>query len=1552
MENSSRRVGLYHSQYEHDGCGVGFIANIRGEASNRILRSGQTMLERMPHRTAFSSDNNSGDGSGVMTAIPHQLFCTVFKDECNITLPNAGEYAVANVFLPQNAVQAKQCQALIAEETTAHHLTFLGARSLACDVNFVGEIAHQSAPRIVQIVIGNKAYSAHDFERILFVLRKRIAALVHAQSREYSQEFYFCSLSPHLIVYKGMLTPHQLFRYYPDLNNPNYLTHFAMIHSRFSTNTFPSWSRAQPMRHMSHNGEINTLRGNINKMRAREGAIRTEKNAALAKVGLTMADMLPIIDDNTSDSGSFDNVLEFLLQSDYDMPSALMMMVPQAWEKNPHLSADIRAAYQYFSNKMEPWDGPATISFCDGRYIGALLDRNGLRPSRYYVTNDNTVIMASEVGVIDVETHTVVEKGRLHPGKMFLIDFQQGSIINDALLKERIAQHKPYRQWIDNEQIMLSKHADTSTASHDSGMPTTPQILRQFGYTTEHIELLIKPMTQTGKEPLGSMGNDIPLAALSARPKLMYDYFFQMFAQVTNPPIDSIREKLIMSMHSTIGPEQSICQQSATDCRRIHLASPILFPAEYAALCSLDSEYVQYCTIDICYHAQDSADTTIAPAGQEKMVERQDGADTTSASTSNPSHTQKSRLQLFLLQLCQRVEDAVDAGNFFVVLSDRAANCDTIAVSPLLAVGAVHQHLVRMAKRTRVALIIDSAEPRHVHHFCTLLSYGADAIHPYLAYSIIESLHKNEEAFSSYSTTQLRTNYRNALHYGMRKVFGKMGISTLEGYKGAQIFEIVGVAEEVVSLCFCGSASRLGGVSFALLEKEIQLRHQHAFPHISTVYDDQLENPGEYQWRKDGEVHQWHPEAISHLQRAVYNNDPHYYKLFSESQLPARTHAITLRGLLTYNKNTTTAIPLENVEPASEIMRRFATGAMSFGSISKEAHETLALAMNRIGAKSNTGEGGEDRQRFIPLPNGDSLRSAIKQIASGRFGVGIEYLTQADELQIKIAQGAKPGEGGELPGHKVLEVIARTRNSTPGVGLISPPPHHDIYSIEDLAQLIFDLKNANPDARVSVKLVSEVGVGTVAAGVAKAGANHILISGSDGGTGASPLTGIKHAGLPWELGISESHQTLLLNNLRDRVVLQTDGQLKTGVDVVIAAMLGAEEYGFSTAPLIAMGCIMMRVCHLNTCPVGIATQNEQLRKKFKGRAAHVIQYFRFIAEEVRHIMAALGIPSLDQLIGRSDLLQMDHTRTNWKSQSLNMDAIINCNHSLAYHNPRAHLKNSVHTELAAVLDRTIISEVMPLLANGKNIDRTYQISNTDRTACTMLSSHIVKNYGVDWLVEDRVMLRFYGSAGQSFAAWLTRGITVRLEGDANDYVGKGLSGGKIIVLPPPDAPGIPEQQMIVGNVVLYGALAGQCFFHGVAAERFCVRNSGAHVVVEGVGDHGCEYMTGGRVVIIGDIGRNFAAGMSGGIAYIWDQHQHAREHINTEIVAIEELEEEDERIILELLRDHHRYTHSARAEYILDNFTECCEQFFRVIAPSYRQVIELQQERQREVSLE
>ena len=1504
--------GLYHGDFEHDSCGVGFIAHIKGDASNRILTLSQEMLERMTHRTAMSADNESGDGSGVMVALCHDFFTNKLRNQDINSLPHAGEYALGNIFMPVDEKQYDGCLQAMKRIASECALEFRDIFDLELNENFVGEVARRSQPAIRQLLVANTGYTAREFRLLLYVLTKRIAHEVRGSDCDPERQLYICSLTPDIIVYKGMLTPHQLFRFYCDLQNADHNTHFAMVHSRFSTNTFPSWDRAQPNRCMSHNGEINTLRGNINKMFSRQGALQSADNPLFSKLNINIHDLMPIVESDTSDSGSFDNVLEFMLYGGYSVPHAVLKMIPEAWEHNDALPEEIRAMYEYSSCKIEPWDGPATISFCDGSYIGAVLDRNGLRPSRYYVTSDDLVILASEVGVAPIDPASVRVKGRLKPGRMFLIDFENSTIVDDDALKKRLSHQFPYAKWVQDNRIALSDHV-----AHYKNITSTPslasdKILNLFGYTVEHINFLIKPMTKTAKEPTGSMGNDAPLAILSKRPKLLYDYFHQLFAQVTNPPIDSIRERLIMSLHSYIGPQESLLRNSEKSCRRILLRSPLLLDSEFSAL-------------------QDIATNTFALQQYTIFYEYSE---------------RKSQLKNELLKLCKDVETAIDNGINIIVLTDRGIEKKHIPISPLLAVGAVHQHLIKYEKRTRVALIVDSAEPREVHHFCALLGYGADAIHPYLVLALIARIKHEEKEGVDHSLAQLIHNYREGVHYGLRKVLGKMGISTLESYKGAQIFEILGLNSDVIDVCFRGTVSRIGGASFNILEQEAAMRYNTTYTPNPLPFQMDIPNTGEYQWRAHGEYHQWNPNSIAYLQMATQKNDASLYNKFVRSLTTDEYRGTTIRGHLNINYTRTSPIPIDLVEPADDIMRRFVTGAMSFGSISQEAHETLAVAMNRIGGRSNTGEGGEQAERYIPLPNGDSLRSAIKQIASGRFGVSIEYLSNADEIQIKMAQGAKPGEGGELPGHKVFEVIARTRNSTPGVGLISPPPHHDIYSIEDLSQLIYDLKNSNPHARISVKLVSEVGVGTIAAGVVKGLANHILISGYSGGTGASPLTSIKHAGLPWELGIAETHQTLCLNDLRDRVVLQADGQLKCGHDVVVAAMLGAEEFGFSTAPLIAMGCIMMRVCHLNTCPVGIATQDERLRKNFKGRPEHVIRYFRFVAEQVRHTMSRLGMKKFDELIGRSDLLSVDNTILHWKSESISFDALLMPVEHVTDSSHKEKLVASNRLEVNNTIDAKIIATLKKDFKPGQSIRISHNIGNTDRTVGTLISNYLTSGYRSGHIADDSLILDLHGSAGQSFGSWLTSGVTLKLEGDANDYVGKGLSGGKIIVYPPKQSIFNPEDTIIIGNVALYGALSGYCFVNGQAAERFCVRNSGAHAVVEGVGDHGCEYMTGGRVLILGSIGRNFAAGMSGGIAYIWDKDGSAPQHINTSIVDIEVLEDEDVRAILELLRDHHRHTLSPLAERLLECFEDINNQFIRVISPAYRQTIEMQRERE------
>ncbi|MEE8440839.1 MAG: glutamate synthase large subunit, partial [Spirochaetia bacterium] len=1275
------------------------------------------------------------------------------------------------------------------------------------------------------------------------------------------------------------------------------------VHSRFSTNTFPSWDRAQPLRFMSHNGEINTLRGNVNKMRAREGTLESDL------FGEDLKKTFPVIEPDQSDSGNFDNALELLLMSGRALPEAIMMMVPEAWQMHRHMPDIGSAMYEYMSLQMEPWDGPASIVFTDGHVIGAVLDRNGLRPSRYYVTDDDIVVMASEVGVLDIPPEKIVLKKRLKPGRMFLVDFEKGEILDDVELKNGISARHPFRQWLNEQRITLDDLPEPTGAGES---PTGERLiarLKMFGYTLEHLNLILRPMAETGKEPLGSMGNDTPLACLSDRPRMLYDYFKQLFAQVTNPPIDSIREEIIMSLSSYIGPERNLLAVTPEHAHRMLLGQPILNNRQLAQLKELHYRSWSTRTIDITYPAGE---------GEAGMVAALD-------------------------RITAEADQSIADGFHLIILSDRAAGRTRVPISALLAVGTVQHHLVKGHKRTQIGIVIESGEPREVHHFCMLVGYGADAVNPYLAYEAMGMMRDDGDIEPSLTDDAIIERYHNAIAYGMRKVFGKMGISTLESYKGAQIFEAIGLSDAVVDRCFAGTASRIKGAGFAELAEEAKRRHSLGFPVSGSATDAQLINPGDYQWRTAGEKHMWDPESIALLQKASVSNDVEAYRAFAERQNQRSRRQATLRGLLRFKP--ADPIPLDEVEPAGEIVKRFVTGAMSFGSISQEAHETLAIGMNRLGGKSNTGEGGEIPERYKPLPNGDSKRSAIKQVASGRFGVTIEYLTNADELQIKMAQGAKPGEGGELPGHKVFDIIAKTRHSTPGVGLISPPPHHDIYSIEDLAQLIFDLKNANPSARISVKLVSEVGVGTIAAGVTKAHADHILISGHDGGTGASPLTGIKHAGLPWELGIAETHQTLVLNDLRSRVVLQTDGQIKTGRDVAIAAMLGAEECGFATSALITLGCVMMRKCEMNTCPVGVATQDPELRRKFAGKPESLVNYMMFIAEDLRRIMAELGLRTYREMVGRSDLLETDDAVREWKAAGVDLSAVLK---PAVKKNPASAVYCCIAQEhgVEDVLDRKLIDLAEPALERGEHVALDLPIRNSNRATGTMLSHEIAKRYGIEGLPDDTIHVKLTGSAGQSFGAWLAHGVTLELEGDANDYVGKGLSGGTLIAYPPRESRFRSEENIVIGNVALYGAISGYGFFRGMTAERFCVRNSGAHVVVEGVGDHGCEYMTGGRAVVLGGTGRNFGAGMSGGIAYVYDTIGDFPSKVNRGMVDVTMLEDsgeiEDLRRLIEL---HFNYTGSEIAGRVLDSWEEAVGMIHRVISPTYRRVLELQSEK-------
>jgi glutamate synthase (NADPH/NADH) large chain len=1510
------KQGLYDPANEKDSCGVGFVAHIKGQGSHQIVLDADEVLQNMDHRGACGCEANTGDGAGMLTALPHGFLAKVAEKDLGKSLPQPGHFAAGNVFLPLDAKEREHCKSQVEQIIAAQGQVLVGWRHVPVDPDGadIGPTARASMPHIEQLfVAAGDGLEGEAFERQLYIIRKQASNLLRTdKSLKQRRMFYVCSLSTKVIIYKGMLTSGQVLKFYPDLRDESYTTHLAMVHSRFSTNTFPSWDRAQPKRFMSHNGEINTLRGNSNWMHAREGVVRSDL------FGDDLKKLFPIVEPDCSDSGTFDNVLEFLLMSGRTLQEAVMMMIPEAWQNHHTMSEEKRAFYEYHSCLMEPWDGPASIVFTDGHYIGAVLDRNGLRPSRYYITHDDRVIMASEVGVLPVDPKLVKEKGRLQPGRMFLIDFEKGVMIPDEEVKHEFAQKRPYAEWLRKQRIQLSE-LKTSEEPHGFDPDTLLARMQAFGYSLETMNFFLVPMVHEKRDPVGSMGNDSALACLSDKPRKLYDYFKQLFAQVTNPAIDSIREEVVMSLECYIGPEGNLLDTTEAHAHRLLIPHPILTNEELAALRHMDHRGWRTKSIDITFPRE---------SGSAGMMEALD-------------------------RICLEAEKAIDDGFSLVVLSDRAISEDRVPISTLLATGAVHHHLIRATKRTRIGIVVESGEACSVHHHCLLVSYGADAINPYLAFEALWQARRDGliDGKELADDDKIVYAYRKAVAKGMLKVMAKMGISTLHSYKGAQIFEAVGLRDEVIDRCFAGTASRVQGVSFEVVAKETLRRHALGYPQGRDSVMPQLPNVGEFHWRSGGERHAWDPQAIADIQVAARTNSRDAYRRFAKHVNDESRARYTLRGLLDFKPHANGGpIPLDEVEPASEIVKRFCTGAMSFGSISAEAHETLAVAMNRIGGKSNTGEGGEDPARFNPLPNGDSKRSAIKQVASGRFGVTIWYLSNADELQIKISQGAKPGEGGELPGGKVDDNIARIRYSTPGVGLISPPPHHDIYSIEDLKQLIHDLKNANPSARISVKLVSEVGVGTVAAGVAKGYADHILISGDTGGTGASPLTSIKHAGLPWELGIAETHQTLVKNDLRSRVVLQTDGGLKTGRDVVMAAMLGAEEMGFSTAPLITLGCIMMRKCHLNTCPVGVATQDPELRAKFTGKPEHVVNYLFMVAEEAREIMAQLGFRSILEMVGRADCLDTSKAIDHWKADGLDLTNVLA---PAVKPHPDVDVictKKQDHG-LDKALDNKLLELAEPALENGTKVKFELPIINTNRTVGTILSHNLVKRFGEHGLPDDSIHIQFTGSAGQSFGAFLARGITLELEGDANDYVGKGLSGGRVVVYPPKESTFVAEENIIVGNVVLYGATSGQAFFRGRAAERFCVRNSGAHAVIEGVGDHGCEYMTGGRVVILGRTGRNFAAGMSGGIAYVWDVDGNFRERCNLELVELERIEsDEDLQELRELIQMHHEFTGSSVAERVLDQWPDVLEQFVKVMPSDYKRVLLEQKRRSTEAA--
>jgi glutamate synthase domain-containing protein 2/glutamate synthase domain-containing protein 1/glutamate synthase domain-containing protein 3 len=1490
---------LYDPRFEHDACGVGFICHMKGKASHAIVSDALQMLENMNHRGACGCEVDSGDGAGILIKTPDAFLRAKCK-ALGFTLPPAGEYGVGMLFLSQDASLRHGTEREFEKVVTGYGLRIIGWRDVPVAGQHVGPTPKRSEPRIRQVFVGmsGSVLSQHDFERRLYLVRQVAENVIEfgdlpAQARD---DFYICSLSINRLVYKGMLTADQLRHYFTDLQDSQFVSPLAMVHSRFSTNTFPSWRLAHPFRFLAHNGEINTLRGNRNWMRARTGSMQSDI------FGNELKKMFPILTESGSDSATLDNALQFLANNGRSLAHSVLMLIPEAWQKHDLMDPDLKAFYEYHACLMEPWDGPASIAFTNGEQIGAVLDRNGLRPSRYYVTRDDLVIMASEVGVLPVPAERVRKKWRLQPGKIFLIDMKQGRIVDDREIKSELVDKRPWRRWLEDHLIELDKLPAPSYVhqpDHESLM------VRQhaFGYTNEDIKILLTPMVTNGQEGLGSMGTDTPLACLSEKPQLLYNYFKQLFAQVTNPPLDANFEELVTSLFTYLGHEGNLVDESPKAAHLIKLKTPILSNTDLAKLREVSVGSIRSVTLPMIFNVSEGE------AGLEKALN----------------------------QLCQDAAKAVSEGASILILSDRGVDQDHAPIPSLLATSAVHHHLIREGTRTQAGLVIETGEAREVHHFCLLIGYGAGAINPYVAFETIADMHRAKLLPPDLSFETAKKNYIKAVNKGLIKVASKMGISTIQSYRGAQIFEAVGIGKQVIDKYFTNTASRINGVGLDVIARESLERHRHGYPPIK-VNGEVLENGGFYQWRRDGEYHMWNPDSVAKLQQAVRITGMPTFREYSKIVDDEARHRCTIRGLLNFKKGN--PVPLEEVEPAKEIVKRFVTGAMSFGSISKEAHENLAIAMNRIGGKSNTGEGGEDPDRFTRDPNGDFRRSAIKQVASARFGVTVEYLVNADELQIKMAQGAKPGEGGQLPGHKVDEFIGKVRHSTPGVGLISPPPHHDIYSIEDLAQLIHDLKNVNQSSRVSVKLVSEVGVGTVAAGVAKAKADHILISGDGGGTGASPLTSIKHAGLPWELGLAETQQTLVLNDLRGRVIVQADGQLKTGRDVMVAALLGAEEFGFSTAPLIASGCIMMRVCHLNTCPVGIATQDPELRKKFAGKPEHVVNFMFFVAEEVREIMAQMGFRKLEDLVGRSDMLEFGDVSEHWKAKHLDLSPILyrpSVRSDVAIRN----VQKQDHGLYKSLDNTKLIAAAEPALEREEKVVGEFPIKNTNRTVGTTLSGEIAKKYGQVGLPDDTITFKFTGSAGQSFGAFLAKGVTLLLEGDANDYVGKGISGGRIAVFPPPSAAYKANENIIAGNTIAYGAIDGEIYLRGVVGERFAVRNSGAKLVVEGCGDHGCEYMTGGRVVVIGSTGRNFAAGMSGGIAYVYDDTMQFPRLCNHDMVKLEVPDQdEDVQTLRYLLENHVKYTGSSEAKRILDDWSRELRYFVKVMPNDYRRVLE------------
>lgn len=1492
-----RKQGLYDPQFEKDACGMGFIAHIKGKPSHDIVSNALTMLFNMEHRGGQGSEPNSGDGAGIMLQLPHRFFAAE-AEALGFTLPEPGQYGVGMIFLSHNEEIRARHEELLSKIIEEEGQTVLGYRTVPTYDEMLGKTAKAAKPYVRQVFIGRSAGLADDlaFERKLYVVRKRAELAIRYGGVEEGESFYLPSLSCRKIVYKGMLTTEQVGKFYLDLQDERLESAIALVHSRFSTNTFPSWERAHPYRFMIHNGEINTLRGNVNWMHARQSLFASEV------FGDDLEKIKPVINPDGSDTAMFDNTFEFLYLSGRSLPHVAMMMVPEPWSNHESMDDNKKAFYEYHSTLMEPWDGPAAMGFTDGVQIGAILDRNGLRPSRYYVTKDDLIILSSEAGVLDIPPENVLYKDRLRPGRMLLVDTKEGRIISDEEVKSAIAGEHPYREWLNEHLIGLDELADAPelpNPKHDN----VQQLQQSFGYTFEDLRKVLEPMASTGAEAVGSMGYDSPLAVLSDRPQRLYNYFKQMFAQVTNPPIDAIREELITSTTTTIGPERNLLKPEPESCRQIALDTPILSNEDFAKIRHVRRAGFKSMTIPILFPASEGA------AGLEQALNG----------------------------LYEAADRVIAKGHNILILSDRGVDRDNAAIPALLAVSSLHHHLIRQGTRTKVSLLLESGEPREVHHYALLLGYGVSAVNPYLAFESLDDM-ITQGLLRGISHEKAVKNYIKAATKSVVKILSKMGISTIQSYRGAQIFEAVGLKSEFVDRYFTWTPSRIGGIGLEEVAEETLAHHLRAFADKDGV-DKVLDSGGDYQWRADGEEHLFNPQTIHLLQNAVRTGNYDLYKRYAALVQGESEKHLTLRSLLEL-KPVGEPVPLEEVESVESIMRRFKTGAMSFGSISKEAHETLAIAMNRIGGKSNTGEGGEDPARFLPDSNGDSRRSAIKQVASGRFGVTSNYLVNADEIQIKMAQGAKPGEGGQLPGRKVYPWVAEVRGSTPGVGLISPPPHHDIYSIEDLAELIYDLKNANPRANINVKLVSEVGVGTIAAGVAKGRADIILISGYDGGTGASPMNSIRHAGLPWELGLAETHQTLMLNNLRDRVVLETDGKMLSGRDLAVAALLGAEEYGFSTAPLVAVGCIMMRVCQMDTCPVGVATQNPELRKNFTGDPQHVVNFMTFVAQDLREIMASLGFRTIEEMVGRTDCLDAIKASYHWKKKGVDLSSLLHCP-ELPAGATRYRSKFQNHG-LEETLDMSKLLELAaPAIESGQPVEVSLPITNVNRAVGTILGSEVTRKYGAAGLPEDTIRLHFSGSAGQSLGAFVPKGITITVEGDSNDYVGKGLSGGKLIVKPSPKATFAAEENIIIGNTAFYGATGGEAYINGIAGERFAVRNSGAKVVVEGVGDHGCEYMTGGRVVVLGGTGRNFAAGMSGGIAYVYDPENTFVGRCNLEMVLLERIEEREEAEELRaLIAAHVELTGSAAGERVLADWEQNLPKFVRVIPKDYKRMLQ------------